>query len=307
MQKTFSIMWKICFSLILLSFAQFGRSQEVRFEVEINSQRISDVDPSLVQQLEQNVSEFINSKVWTGDKYKEEERIEGSILIVLNERLTQNTYSGDLQIITRRPVYNSTYTSNLISFKDQSFQFEFSQFANLQFSENQFLSNLTSVMAFYVFITLAWDYDSYSLNGGTPFLRRAIDVVNAAQSSDFTGWRSDEKGEKNRYWIAENHMNSRFEGFRKCLYEYHRKGLDLMESNPVEARKNILSALEELRSVFQYRPNNINLRIFFNAKNLELVKMFSQAERDEKQKAFELLSSIDPANTNKYREILSGP
>lgn len=301
-------MLRICSSLFVL-FLLLGdlNAQEVKFEVEINSQRLSNVDPSLIEQLEQNLREFVNSKVWTGDKFKEEERIEGGILIVLNERLSQNTFSGDLQIISRRPVYNSTYNSNLISFKDPDFQFEFSQFANLQFGENQFISNLTSVLAFYVYISLAWDYDSYSLNGGSELLRKAQNVVNAAQGSEFSGWKSDEKGERNRFWIVENHLNSRFEGFRKCLYEYHRNGLDKMESNPEEARKNVMAALEQMRTVFQYRPNNINLRMFFNAKNQELVKMFSKAERAEKQKAFNLLSSIDPANANKYREILSGP
>jgi len=298
-------MLKHLFSLLLFLTYFVSQAQEVKFEVEINSQRLSNVDPSLIEQLEQNVTEFVNSKVWTGDKFKEEERIEGTILIVLNERVSQNVYSGDLQIITVRPVYNSSYTTNMISFKDPDFQFEFSQFANLQFSENQYISNLTSVVAFYVYLTIAWDYDSFASSGGTEYLRKAQNVVNAAQSSEFSGWTSDEKGEKNRFWIVENHMNARFEGFRKCLYQYHRKGLDQMESNPTEARKNILAALEELKTVFQYRPNNINLRIFFNAKNSELVKIFSKAERDEKQKAFSLLSSIDPANTNKYREILS--
>ncbi len=298
-------MWKACFSLVLACLSVSVFSQELKFEVEVNAQRLSNVDPSLVEQLEQNITEFINAKVWTGDNFKEEERIEGSILITLNERLTQNTFSGDLQIISARPVYNSSYSTNLLFFKDPDFEFEFSQFANLQFAENQFISNLTSVVAFWVYMTLAWDYDSFSQSSGTPYLRNAMNVVNAAQGSEFSGWKSDAKGEKNRFWVVENHMNARFEGFRKCLYMYHRKGLDLMESNPTEARKNILLALTELKSVFQYRPNNINLRIFFNAKNKELVKIFSKSDREEKQKAYNLLTSIDPANANKYREILS--
>ncbi len=294
----------ILISILFLSIVSPG--QELQADVELNVAQINNMDMNLVETMKQSITEFINSKKWTGDAFKDHEKIEFSILINLEERQGTENYIATLQIQSRRPVYNTAYNTSMISFQDADFAFTFSQFANLEYSETQFLSNLTSVLAFYVYMVLAMDYDSFSLKGGDPHLQKALNIVNNAQSASFGGWKADEKGEKNRYWIVENHLNARFVGFRECLYEYHRNGLDLMESNPEEARKNILASLEKLRPVFQYRPNNINLRIFFNAKHQEIIKIFKKADREEQQKAVSLLSSIDPANSNKYNDILRG-
>ncbi len=297
LKHSFSLICFLCVNL--LSF-----SQEVRCDVEVNAQQISNVDQSLVQTMEQSITEFINSKKWSGDQFKDFEQIEFNLLLNLENRIGNETWEASLQIQSRRPVFGTSYTTPMISFMDNDVVFNFSQFANLEFSETQFLSNLTSVLAYYVYMVMAYDYDSFKKKGGDVFLQKAQTLVNNAQGSDYPGWDSDSKGEKNRYWIVENHRNARTEGFRNCLYEYHRLGLDKMESSPDEARKAILSALEQLRPVFQNRPNSINLRIFFNAKYTEIVKIFEKSDEAEKRKAVDLLTSLDPANATKYNEIL---
>lgn len=279
-------------------------AQEVKCEVDINSDQISNADPALIQTMEQSITEFINAKKWSGDQFKEFEQIEFTILINLQNRPSNETWEASLQIQSRRPVFGTSYTTNMISFKDEDIVFEFSQFAPLEYSENQFLSNLTSVLAYYVYLSMGWDYDSFKRKGGDVILRKAQNLVNIAQGSPYPGWNSDSKGERNRYWIVENHLNARTEGFRQCLYEYHRLGLDQMAVSPGEARKAILTALEKLKPVYQNRPNDINLRIFFNAKYQELIKIYQKSDETEKRKAFELLTSLDPANATRYNEIL---
>ena len=293
--------------LLLLLFIFFSFSQlkakELRCTVEINSSQLAINDPTLFEGMKQLVYDFINNRKWTPDNFKNDERIDFSILINLTKRVSNERFEATIQVSSRRPVYGSSYNSTMISHLDQNFDFNFQQFTVLEFSENTFISNLSSVLTYYVYLVLGQDYDSFSEDGGTPYYQQALNVVNNAQSSEFKGWKSFETPQTNRYWIIENILSPRFKALRKANYIYHREGLDLMAENPTEGRKKIYEALEQLKVVYDNMPNSINLRMFFNSKADEIVNMYSDAPREEQNKVVNLLNSIDPANTNKYQKI----
>lgn len=292
--------------LVLFFFLSFSmliaRGQELACEVEINASQLEVNDPTLFQSLEEVIFEFINNRKWTSDAYKNFERIECSILINLNSGNGGN-YSGTIQIGSRRPVYGTSLNTTMINYLDKDMDFTYQQFEVLEFSENTFISNLTSVLAFYIYYVLGIDYDSFSPDGGTPYFQKALQVVNNAQSADEPGWQSFEN-QMNRYWIIENTLSPRFKELRQAYYVYHRQGLDKMQENPEEGRKKIYEALELCKQVHENIPNSINLRMFFNAKSDEIIDIFSEAPREEKNKVINLLNTVDPANTIKYQKIL---
>lgn len=289
---------------LLILFISFQLSaQELRCTVEINSSQLAINDPTLFENMKQLVYDFINNRKWTPDNFKNDERIDCSILINLTKRVSNERFEATIQVSSRRPVFGSSYNSTMISHLDQDFDFNFQQFTVLEFSENTFISNISSVLTYYVYLMLGHDYDSFSEDGGTPYYQQALNVVNNAQSTEFPGWKAFEN-QTNRYWIIENTLSPRFKGIRKAMYIYHREGLDKMAENPVEARKKIFEALEQLKVVYENIPNSINLRMFFNSKADEIVNIYSDAPREEQNKVINLLNSIDPANTNKYQKIL---
>tara|TARA_B110000483_G_scaffold241857_1_gene325964 strand:- start:1599 stop:2495 length:897 start_codon:yes stop_codon:yes gene_type:complete len=295
MKYILSIFFSLCLGVL--------NAQEIKCTVEINSSQLAISDPTYFDNIKQVIYDFINTRKWTRDKFKVDERVECTILINLTNEISTGNYEGTLQITSRRPVYGSTYYSPVINHLDNDVSFQFEQFTILEFSENTFLSNLSSLLSYYVYMSIAFDYDSFSPNGGTPYFQTAQSIVNNAQSSDGSGWKAYENN-RNRYWIIENMMSPRFENIRKCIYMYHREGLDLMSESPEEARKKIYESLEMLKPVYENSPTSINLKIFFNAKADELVNIFSDSPREEKTKIIDLLNAIDPVNTNKYQKIL---
>ncbi|MCB0481371.1 MAG: DUF4835 family protein [Flavobacteriales bacterium] len=260
-------------------------------------------DPSISKALEERVYEFINSRKWTGDQFKSQERIQWSILIELQTFDGANTFTGSIQVQSRRPVYGSSYNSTIWSFKDANVAFIFDKNSVLEYSENTFLSNLTALLAYYSYMVLAYDYESFSENGGGPYLTKAQEIAQMSQSSGYEGWASNEK--RNRYWLVENHLNPRFAGLRKCMYEYHRLGLDQMSTDVKGGRDAIAKSLEYLKTVHTNVPNSFNIRVFFDSKASELINIFKEADRDQKTKVIDILNTVDPANIIKYQEILN--
>ncbi len=296
-------MFKYLVSIFLFFQAILSFGQEIKCTVEINSSQLAVNDPVLFDNMKQLVYDFINNRKWTPDNFKNNERIECSMLINLTKRVSNERYEATIQISSRRPVYGSSYNTTLISHLDKDFNFNFQQFSVLEFSDKEFLSNLTSVLTYYVYLVLGHDYDTFSPEGGTPYYQQALNIVNNAQSSEEPGWQSFEN-QLNRYWIIENTLSPRFADLRTAMYIYHREGLDKMSENAEEGRKKIFEALQKLSNVHQNMPNSINLRMFFNAKADEIVNIYSDAPREEQNKVINLLNSIDPANTNKYQKIL---
>ncbi len=291
----------IIIASVFLTQISFG--QELNCQVNINTQQIQgSVQKQIFDQMKTVVMEFMNNRKWTNDVYVAQERIDCNILITISQSLGSDEFLATLQITSNRPTYKAAYPTPLFNYNDENFQFKYNQFTQLEFNDNNFQNNLTSVLAYYAYVVLALDYDSFSPLGGTPYWTKAQAVVQNAQTTSEKGWKSNE-GNKNRYWLIENQLQPVFAGIRNCLYKYHREGLDIMWEKPTEGRANVLKALELLVPVYQNRPASFNMQIFFNAKQTEIVKIFSQGTPEEKGKAVELLMKVDPANTNKYLMI----
>lgn len=297
-------MFKRIFIALFFVFAGLQISaQELNCQVSIVSQQVQGtVEKQVFEQMQKIVFEFMNNTKWTKDLYTQQERIDCSILINVTQKLSTDEYLGTIQIQSRRPVYKSSYYSPLFNYIDENFQFRFQQFTQLEFNLNTFQNNLTSVLAFYAYVVIAMDYDSYSPLGGTQYWQMAQTIVNNAQTTSEKGWKSSE-GTKNRYWLIENQLQPVFQGIRDCNYKYHREGLDIMSDKVDQGRANILSSLDLLVPVYNNRPASFNMQIFFNAKGDELVNVFSKGLPEEKSKAVEKLMLVDPANTTKYLKI----
>lgn len=289
--------------LISIFITEFSFGQELNCQVTINTQQIQGtVQKQIFDQMKIVVMEFMNNRKWTNDIYTAQERLDCSILITVSQSLGTDEFLGTLQVQSVRPTYKASYPTTLFNYIDENFQFKYNQFTQLEFNDNNFQNNLTSVLAFYAYVMLALDYDSFSPLGGTPYWQKAQLVVQNAQTASEKGWKSGD-GNKNRYWLIENQLQPVFQGIRDCMYKYHRQGLDIMFEKVNEGRANVLSALELLVPVYNNRPASFNMQLFFNAKGNEIVNVFSQGSPEEKGKAIELLMKIDPANTTKYLKI----
>jgi hypothetical protein len=289
--------------LILVLLSRISFSQELSCQVTINTQQIQGtVQKQIFDQMQKSIFEFMNQRKWTNDLYTSQERIDCSFLINVTQSLGSDEYLATLQIQSGRPVFKSSFRTPLFNYIDENFQFKFQQFSQLEFNDNNFQNNLTSVLAYYAYVILALDYDSFAPLGGTPYWQKAAAVVQNAQTASEKGWKSNE-GNKNRYWLVENQLQPVFQGIRDCIYKYHREGMDIMSEKPSEGRAKILSALELLVPVYNNRPASFNMQLFFNAKGSEIVEAFSQGTAEEKTKVVDLLMKVDPANTTKYLKI----
>lgn len=244
----------------------------------------------------------MNNTKWTKDVFTVQEKIECSFFITIKQKLGTDQYSGSIQVQCRRPVFKSSLYTQIFNCEDDNFYFTYQQFSQLDFNINTFQNNLTSVLAYYAYVVLASDYDSFAPQGGTEFWQKAQLIVQNAQSAAEPGWKSNQSN-KNRYWLVENIMQPLFKGLRDCSYEYNRLGMDIMHQNVEEGRANILKALEMIKPVYNARPANYNIQLFFNAKADELVNIFKGAPPEDKNKSLELLTGLDPANSNKYAKI----
>ena len=277
------------------------QAQELNCVVKINAKQIQGTETRIYENMEKDIYEFMNNTKWTKDIFKEEERIECSIFITLNTR-SSNIFEGTIQISSRRPVYNSSYYSTMFNHLDEDFRFTYTEFSPLDYNENSHLTNLTSVLAFYAYIVIGLDYDSYSLKGGKQYLDRALKIVNNAQGETSEGWKAFES-DRNRYWMAQNLNDDFFSPLRECIYNYHRNGLDKMQQDTDLGRKNILDALTGLEKIHQARPSSFIMKVFFNAKADEVVNIFKGGLPPEKNQASVLFTKLDPGNAAKYDKI----
>ncbi len=269
-------------------------------------QQIQGTNVKVFETLQTALYEFMNNKKWTDHVYSMEERIECNIMINLTEQVSQDEFKGTIQVQATRPVFNTSYTSVLFNHMDNNMHFKYVEFQSLEFSETTHMSNLTSILAYYAYIILGLDYDTFSPKGGYEFFQKAEKIVNNAQNAPEKGWKAFEDL-KNRYWLVENLLNDVYSPIRECYYAYHRQGLDLMAEKSQEARTYIADGLEGLRKVYQQKPGSFLMQIFFNAKTDEIVNIFSEAYPDEKMRMVNLLSQIDPVNSSKYQKINQSP
>lgn len=282
-----------------------ARAQELNCTVQINSQNVTTVDRKVFETLQTAIFDFMNNTRWTNDIFKNEERIDCSLFINVNQALSSDEFQATITVQSRRPVYKSSYFTPVLSFEDKDFTFKYVELQQLEFSENAFTSNLTSALAFYAYLIIGLDYDTFAPEGGTPYFQKAQNIVNNAGNTTHQGWKAYESN-RNRYWLAENLLNANFKIMRRTLYAYHRKGLDAMHTDIETGRNEIFTSLEQLQTVFNLAPGAFLLQVFFNAKVDEIVNIFSQAFPETKNKVVTLVNQIDPAHSNKYQKIV-GP
>jgi len=300
-------MKKICLMLLALVLVTFvSNAQELKCNIQINSQKIQGTNRNVYQTLQTALYEFLNNTSWTNHIYGIDERIECNFVINLNEQIGSDEYKGTLQIQSRRPVFNASYYTTTLNFIDNNFDFRYVEFNKLEFSENTHLSNLTSVLAYYVYIVLGIDYDTYSLYGGSECFQKAEKIMNNAQNAPERGWKAYEGNRKNRYWIIENILNEKYKPVREVQYRYHRLGLDIMSDKVVEGRAEAVECMALLQKVYREKPDPylVFMQLFFDAKNDELVSLFSESYPAEKARVVNILTEIDNANASKYKAIL---
>ncbi|HEY8689764.1 MAG TPA: DUF4835 family protein [Chitinophagaceae bacterium] len=304
-------MRKLFFIIIIFLFAGVVNAQELRARINVLSNRVGgNVDKKTFQTLQTALNNFINNRKWTNDNISPEEKIDCSFLLNLESTNDANVYKASLTIQSARPVFNSSYVSPIINFQDNEIIFKYSEFQPMEFNENRvagtdpLVSNLTAVIAYYIDIILGFDYDSFSARGGDIYFQKAQNIVNnAPDGRNISGWKAFD-GTRNRYWLAENLLNSRYTLIHDAYYRFYRTGMDKLYDEEIVARNEILNVLSLLNNFNTDNPNTMILQFFFQGKTQELIRIFSKASPQEKVKALEYLQRLDISNASKYKEGL---
>lgn len=281
---------------------------ELNATVRVSTPQLQKNDRKVFDQLETALRDFLNNTKWTQDAYEPEERIKCNFILTISEEQDNNVFKAELAVQATRPVYGSGYETALISHLDKDVLFTYEQSQPIEFlvdaTDNQ---NLPALMAFYAYIILGLDYDSFSLYGGDPYLLTAQQIVTNIQNSSTNntpGWRTADGGKnRNRYWMIENLLNPRVKPYRAAMYNYYRKGLDMFTTDMDKAKAVVLQSLEEVDKVNTAYFNSMIIQMFANAKKDELVEMWKVAGRPQKERVIQIMTKIDPANSQRYREI----
>ena len=292
-------------ALALLLFCSL-RGQEFRCTVQVNSQKLltttqaysSDGDKKVFENMKQAIEDFVNGRRWTGIDFEPVEQIDCSIALILNTRTSATDFGGQLQMQMRRPVYNSTYTSGMFNYIESgNFNFSYNESQPLDFDVNNFYGILQSTIGYYCYLMLGMYFDSYAPNGGEPFYGMALQVAQAVDVSQYSGW--DTKNSRNRYWFVENHINSAYAGLHDAYYRYHRLGLDMMTKDQPTARQNIIGALRAVQQVNKSHKNLMAVQQFMDVKIQEIISIFTPAPAEEQSEVFRIVKEISPLNANK--------
>lgn len=293
------------------AFVFMAQGQELAATISIQSSKVDNqVDPKTFIQLQSQLKDFINQRKWSNDAFGNEEKIDCNFYITIESVLSTGVYSAKLSVVSNRPVYNSNYTSSLLNMQDANFTFKYQLSQPIEFNENKVQggdpleSNLTATLAYYIYVILGLDYDSYALNGGLPYFNKALNVVyNAPESANINGWRSYE-GQRNRYVLIDNLTKNGMDKIHEAIYSYYRLGLDQMSEKPEVGRANILNALIGMQEVQEANTNTMVVPILLQGKYTEISGIFNNADKSIKRQLINTLSIIDVANINKYKEKL---
>ena len=292
------------FVFLVISKSLF--SQELRCNISVNASQVQGTNKKVYQTMQTALYELLNNRAWTNHTYTVSELIECNILITISEQIGADEFKGSIQIQSRRPVFNSSYNTTLLNYKDDNIDFRYVEFEPLEFVESSHRSNLVALMAYYAYMILGYDYDSFSLEGGTEFFQKAEKIVNNAQSSNDIGWKAfDGKNNKNRYWLVKNMLDKRYAPLREFNYKYHREGLDIMDAKVIEGRSSIVEDFTLLKKVYDDRPDTylVPLSLLLETKLDEFINIFSEGQTDEKSRVYNILIQIDGANSSKYQKI----
>ncbi len=297
--------------LFALAITTAAYAQELQAKVTVNAQRVTTtVDKKIFNTLQTQLTNLLNNRKWTNESFQAHEKIECNFLLNIDKVVEPNVYQASLTIQAARPVFNSTYQTALINFMDADVTFRYVEFQPVEFNENRIqgtdplASNLTAVLGYYVNMILGLDYNSFSPKGGDVYFQKALNIVNnAPENRSISGWKAFD-GLRNRYWLAENLMNTRYNIIHDVMYTYYRQGLDNMYEDEANGRRSILAALKQLKSFNDQNQNSMILQFFMQGKSLELIRIFKKAPPQEKNDAATILSQIDITNASKYKDEL---
>jgi hypothetical protein len=302
-------MIKRLFFLLLLGLlsADIGAQGELNCTVRVSTPQLQNVDRKVFDNLEVSLRDFLNNTKWTKDNFEPDERIRCNFILTIKTEIDNTTFDAELAVQSVRPVYGSGYDTPMLSHLDKEFIFSYDLNQPIEFlpdvADNQ---NLAAVFAFYAYIILGMDYDSFSPFGGDQHFLTAQQIVTNIQNSNnkSSGWRPADGGKnRNRYWIVENLLNPRIKPFRAAMYNYHRKGLDLFSTDMEKGKAAILQCLEEVDKVSTAYINSMIVQMFANSKRDEIVEMWKVGSKPQKDRIFQIMVKIDPANTQRYKEM----
>ncbi|MGY3214312.1 type IX secretion system protein PorD [Mucilaginibacter sp. HD30] len=291
-----------CLYIALCVFALKTSAQDLNARVTVLSPKIQTTNKRIFQSLETAMKDFLNGRKWLNDPLLSQERIECSFVVNITNWDGSSSFNAELQVQSTRPVFNSNYTTGLLNINDKDFDFNYTEGQTIDYSDQNFQSNLASVMAFYAYIIAGVDNDSFSRLGGTSYYARAQNVLTIAQASSYRGWKAFDSN-TNRYWLIENLNNKVYEPLRVFIYDYHRNGMDVMADNVSKARKAINSFLPVLADVDRQRLGTMLPLVFFAAKSDELVNLYATAPAQERVQALNILMKADPSNGIKYQVL----
>ena len=291
--------------LLLLIFIapSYLYTQELNSKVLVNTEKLQSSEKLLFEEMQSSIEQFLNNQIWTGDRFNSQEKINCNFIINIINEPSSNQYEATVQILSSRPIFNSSYETILLNHGDREWIFEYFPSQTIEFVENGFNDNLTSLLSFYAYMIIGIDYDSFQEKGGEESFKLAWKILNSSQNSGYKGW--DQFGSrKNRYWICENFLNPEFEKVRKAIYSYHIKGMDKLYLDPIESRSIIIGDINSLNDVNKKNFNSAIVNLFIDAKADELTKIFKGGNLNEKRQAFNLLSEISPSNIDIFNKIL---
>lgn len=305
-------MLKRCiFCIALIATAYLAHAQELQAKVTVLAQRVnSTVDKKIFTTLQTQLTNLLSNRKWTSDVYQATEKIQCNFLVNIESVVSDNVYKATLTVQAARPVFNSAYQSALINFQDPDFTFKYVQYQPVEFNENQvqgtdaLAANISATFAYYAYMILGFDYDSYSVKGGNPYFAKAQNIVtNAPEAREINGWRSFD-GQRNRYWLSENILNNRYNVMHDVIYGYYRSCLDSMYNSEATARTGALSALTKLQALNQENPGTMIVQFFVQNRWQEFIGIFKNADPMQKARASEILSQVDVSNSNNYKTQL---
>jgi hypothetical protein len=287
---TLSVLFLLCLS---------SAAQDLNARVQILSPQVQNTNKRPLEVLQTAIRDFLNNRKWSSDNFLPQERIDCNFVINILEWDGSSSFKAEAQIQSARPVFGSSFNSTILNLADKDFSFTYSEGQPLDYSDQNYIGNLTSLLAFYAYVIVGMDYDTFSKMGGSPYYAKAQTVLNNSQSAGFAGWQAFESM-RNRYWLIENLTNKAYTPIREVLYEYHRNGLDVMYDNQNRGRKYILGLLPTLQKIDKQKQGAMINQVFFSAKANEIVNILSQTAPQERLKSYNILSALDPANITKY-------
>ncbi|WP_324719462.1 DUF4835 family protein [Salinimicrobium sp. HB62] len=294
-------MRKTLLLILMLGFNLSLAAQELNCQVVVNSEQTGQANNSVFKTLQNSLTEFVNQTRWTNREFLPQERINCSIFININS-FDGNSFGGTIQIQSSRPVFGSTMVTPVLNFNDEQFAFEYTEYQPLEFSPNQFNSNLVSVISFYVYTILGLDADTFSEQGGTSYYQTANQIVGTAQQSSYSGWKGTD-GNRSRYQLNADLLSNTYSGYRNALYTYHRQGLDVMHMSPEEGKEAIAASIIDLQRMNSRRPNSLLLRTFFDAKADEVEQVFSGGPSVNIREVVDALNTMAPNYNEKWGNI----